>query len=340
MNARPKASVLIPTFNDGPYLREAVDSILVQTFTDFELIIVDDGSTDGTPEILRSYDDPRIRVITHEKNLGRPHARNTALDAGKGEYLFWMDGDDISLPKRLEKQIAFMDAHPDIAVCGAMIQCFHNIDSVLYFPWVEENIVTHLILSPTIGNATACFRRASLDAHALRYDPALPRAQDYDFWCQMLLDCKLKAANLPDLLLLYRVRKLMTPDGHHQEIQRRIFARLGLQPDAAAMKAHFLLTFGKDVDTEGVTIATCGKLMSDILSANKRLGLFPQKRLRHLLHLRLAKAITLLESNLARRIHACVTLLGLCSFLSTAARYAGRKFAQKIHERLGIWLHQ
>lgn len=119
-----KASVLMPAYNDARYIRDAIDSILGQTFTDFELIIVNDGSTDETPQILASYTDPRIRILYHPTNMGRAHARNTALNAAQGEYVLWMDADDISLPQRLEKQIKFMDANPDICVVGEMCNVF------------------------------------------------------------------------------------------------------------------------------------------------------------------------------------------------------------------------
>ena len=124
---KSKVTVAIPVYNDEKYLREAIDSILNQTYKDFILLIINDGSTDNSEDIIASYTDKRIKLINHSCNMGRPAARNTALDAADTEYLAWMDADDISLPDRLQKQIAFLDSHPKISVCGSRVRYFHEM---------------------------------------------------------------------------------------------------------------------------------------------------------------------------------------------------------------------
>src|SRR5262245_60671731 len=101
--------------NGEKYLRQAINSMLGQTFTDFEFIIVNDCSTDNTAQVINSYHDPRIRIITNEQNLGLTRSLNLALDAASGEYIARLDCDDVSLPERLERQVAYMDKHPEIA---------------------------------------------------------------------------------------------------------------------------------------------------------------------------------------------------------------------------------
>ena len=107
---KPLVSVLMPTFNDAPFLRMAIDSILGQTFTDFEFIIINDGSTDDTSAILDGYHDPRILRLDNSTNLKRAESSNRGLAVAKGKYIARMDADDVSHPERLQKQVHFMEA--------------------------------------------------------------------------------------------------------------------------------------------------------------------------------------------------------------------------------------
>ena len=119
----PRVSVLLPVYNTRPeHLREAIDSILAQTFADFELLILNDCSTNtDVEEVVKSYTDPRIVYAVNERNLGISPSRNRLLDMAQGEYLAVMDHDDISLPERFEKQVAFLDAHPDVGIVGCQV---------------------------------------------------------------------------------------------------------------------------------------------------------------------------------------------------------------------------
>ena len=114
-----KVSVLIPVYNGAPFLKEALDSILNQTFTDFELILLNDASPDNSEEIIKQYNDDRIRYYRNKKNLGISASRNKLMDLAQGEYWVIMDNDDISLPFRLEEQVKFIDKHSDITMAGS-----------------------------------------------------------------------------------------------------------------------------------------------------------------------------------------------------------------------------
>ena len=120
----PRVSVILPAYNAEAYLKEAIDSILNQTFPDFQLIVINDCSTDGTEEIIRQYADPRLVPVKNEKNLGIAATLNRGLSLAQGDYIARMDADDISLPHRLERQVAYLDAHPDIAVLGTNVETF------------------------------------------------------------------------------------------------------------------------------------------------------------------------------------------------------------------------
>ena len=122
-SSQPVISVILPVYNAERFLREAIDSVLKQTFVDFEFIILNDGSTDKTEDIILSYKDPRIRYVKNEKNLKLIKTLNKGVDMARGKYIARMDADDISLPERFEKEVAYLEAHPDVAV----VSCYHII---------------------------------------------------------------------------------------------------------------------------------------------------------------------------------------------------------------------
>ena len=115
----PKVTVLMPMRNVRAYVGDAVRSILEQTFKDFELLVMDDGSTDGSGDLARSFDDPRIRVISGVSSRGVAAVLNRGLDLAQGEYIVRMDADDVSRPCRVAHQLTFMEAHPSVGICGS-----------------------------------------------------------------------------------------------------------------------------------------------------------------------------------------------------------------------------
>lgn len=115
---RPTVSVIIPAHNRERFIGDAVNSILAQTLTDFELVVVDDGSTDATTALVSAIGDPRVRLVRHERNRGIPAARNTGLEEAQGKYIAWLDSDDTARPHRLEEQVRFLESHPEVAMVG------------------------------------------------------------------------------------------------------------------------------------------------------------------------------------------------------------------------------
>jgi len=128
----PEVTVLMSVYNGEKYLREAIDSILNQTFTDFEFLIVNDGSTDRTAEILRSYDDPRIIIINNEKNIGLTKSLNIGLRMAKGEYIARMDADDVSMPERLQKQIELLNQKKNTGLVGTYYTIINEKGKVFF----------------------------------------------------------------------------------------------------------------------------------------------------------------------------------------------------------------
>lgn len=325
-----KASVLMPAYNDARYIRDAIDSILDQTFKDFELIIVNDGSTDETSQILSNYTDPRIRVINHPENRGRACARNTALETARGEYVLWMDADDISMPRRLEKQIAFMEMHPDISVVGGRVQCFHGSDKLLTYDYDHRAIKNTLLFGSPIPNSASCLRLSDIRSMDAVYDTKLTRAQDYDFWCQLLLDHKAKAANLPDLLLLYRVT-IFTDKVYHTEVQRRILKRLGIDADEAMLQQCFEMGTILPRESLSFSIDSYRKTSLKIIAANKKKNIFAQQELEIRIFNRLATLIIYSVPGLFLQLSSLIKMLGYKYFFICGAKFFSKSLKKHLH---------
>lgn len=242
----PAITVAMPVYNDADYVREAVDSILAQTFTDFTLLIVDDGSTDATPAILDSLADPRIRILRHERNLGRSAARNTALAAADSRYLAWMDADDISLPRRLERQAAFLDAHPDLSACGTGLRLFHQGRGQYRFSADPDMVAASMIFHTAMGFATTMFRLTDIRATGLAFDRSFRRAEDLLFLIELLLRHRLRGANLP--AALYRWRWFGSHDNnadHRRCMLESVLPLLGIEASETEKDIHAGLGCGQ-----------------------------------------------------------------------------------------------
>ena len=203
----PLVSVLMTVYNGQRFLTEAIDSILAQTFSDFEFIIVDDGSMDGTARIIREYAsrETRIQFLQLERNRGQAVALNHGLELARGKYITRMDCDDISLPQRLQKQVDFLNAHPEIGVLGAAQQMADETLQPLAleaFPSAHAQIViNHLAGLASIGGAVVMIRAQELYAIGA-FDPQRHTARDWELFAK--LSARARLANLPDVLYRYR----------------------------------------------------------------------------------------------------------------------------------------
>ncbi len=204
----PKISVIMPVYNAEQYLREAIDSILSQTFGDFELIIIDDGSKDSSPAIVERYEDPRIRFYVNEENMGVAKTLNRGLDLATGQYIARMDSDDISLPERFAKQVAYLDAHPEIGILATDVQTFGAQEYYHPTSKTHEQLSVDMLFSCCLCHPTVMMRRSL----GLRYDPAFNRMEDYELWIRASQQCRL--ACYPEILFRYRIHP-------HQVTQKR-----------------------------------------------------------------------------------------------------------------------
>ena len=244
---RPEITVAMPAYNAAAYLREAMDSILAQTFEDIELLVVDDGSTDATLAIANeaAKSDSRVRIERLPDNRGRATARNMALGRARGRYLAWMDADDMALPRRLELQHACLEAQPDMHICGAGVEYFGYSQAVELFPQQPEAVRAAALFGAPVPNGCALLRLDAVRKFGLRYDAALVRAEDMAFWADALLGAGLRATNLQIPLLRYRYTPApQARQWHVRALLGHVFPALGLRASGAQALLHANLVYG------------------------------------------------------------------------------------------------
>jgi hypothetical protein len=202
----PRVSVVISVHNGERYLRQSIDSVIAQTFGNFELLIVDDGSTDGTPAILAAYDDPRIVLMSNGENKGLAASLNMAFEACRGEFIARLDADDAALPERLERQVAYLDAHPETGIVGSACLLMDGDGreaGLVLSPPTDLEIRWRSLAGNPFQHPAVMVRREVLDRYGLRYDPAYRTAQDYELWIRLLGHTQ--GANLEQPLVRRRV---------------------------------------------------------------------------------------------------------------------------------------
>lgn len=238
-----KITVLMPVYNGGKYLAEAIESILKQTFTDFELLIINDGSSDNSEQIIKNIKDNRIRYLKNASNLGLIQTLNIGINESHGEYIARMDQDDISLPHRLARQVKFMDNNREIGVSGSWVKMFGNIRYANKHYTEHEELKAQLLFSTCFAHPAVIFRNSVLKSTGLKYNEEDKGAEDYGFWVS-LVD-KTKFANINKILLLYRMHptnmsKIFTKDQVSSADKHRIkmLSRINLCPSEDDLKIH------------------------------------------------------------------------------------------------------
>ncbi|MPZ44802.1 MAG: glycosyltransferase [Betaproteobacteria bacterium] len=286
MAGAPKVSVFIPVYNRSRYLCVAVNSILAQAFTDFELLLVDDGSTDGSLALLERYAarDPRVRVESNGANLGIPRTRNRGLELARGEYIALLDSDDYAYPGRLESQVRFLDAHRDHVQVGSwgsfMDEQGRLARRVRRQPIAAPDVDAELLFRCCLSNRSIMARTAVLQTY--RYGEDFPRCQDYDM--HVRLAERHSMANLATILVCGRQHAGrytgLTQDlGRERKmaINRAQLEALGLSPSEADLEQHYLLSRGGLAEREYLQWAEAW--LGDLLAANRQVGRYRQASL-------------------------------------------------------------
>lgn len=240
----PELSVIMPVYNGAAYLRAAIDSILVQTFTDYEFIIVDDGSSDESAAIVESYADARIRLLRNSTNLGVVGALNRGLEVVRAPLIARMDCDDVSRPERFAKQLAFLRARPEVGVCGTWLESIGERRGYIWrFPITPEQARCTLLFETALAHPSVIMRRELLERFDLSYSLAYEHAEDYGLWLQLSRRCAL--ANLPEVLVYYRkhpaqtgIRQRVGLRAAASRIRQEQLAALGIVPTPEQAELH------------------------------------------------------------------------------------------------------
>lgn len=204
MVTNPLVSILMPVFKTAPYLHEAMDSMLSQTFMDFELIVLDDCSPDEAEAIMDTYTDPRIVRYKGEKNVGLSNVLNVGIGMARGKYIARMDSDDISLPNRLQVQVDYLETHPEADLVSVGMQLFGAREDVWVRELDVEKVKINALFHSPVLHASSVWRKDSFESRGLRFRQDMVPAEDYDLWTRALVK-GLKLVNLPDVLYKYRM---------------------------------------------------------------------------------------------------------------------------------------
>ena len=203
----PKVTVLMSVYNGEKYIKEAIDSILNQTFKDFEFLIINDGSTDRTAEIIRNYSNTRIKIHKNKENFGLTKSLNIGLKLARGEYIARQDADDMSMSERLEKELDFLETHKDYAVVGTFVKIMNENSKIIRLldrPLEDKQIREFLKKDNCITHGSSMIRMESFyDVGS--YDESMERSQDYELWLR--ISKKYRMANIPEYLYIWRNHK-------------------------------------------------------------------------------------------------------------------------------------
>lgn len=278
-------SVIMPTYNtDLEMLKESVESILNQTFRDFEFIIIDDGSTNGTDEYLNGIQDNGVRIIKNPHNIGITKSLNIGLREARGKYIARMDADDISLPERLERQFNYMEAHPDVVMCGCWLEDFGEKTAIRksHIEDMDYYRIKTLFDYPGPWHPTVFIRKETLSKHSIEYDEELPYNQDYALYA--VLENLGKIEVVQEVLLRRRIHpKRVTHEWYIRQkqcgmvTQKKLLLELLDDVTNEEEALHFRYSYEKIF--LGIADAIkCFMWYLKLVCANNRIGKYPKRK--------------------------------------------------------------
>ena len=273
-----RVSIIMPVYNTKEeHLRSAIESVLNQTFKDFELIIVDDASTNNAVDIIKFYQDERIKLLCLEKNSGQAIAANEAWKISQGEYIARLDSDDIALPSRLKKQVSFLDENSDIALVGSFIEYFDGSSRVISYPTESDEIKIAMLRENVIAQPSVMFRKK--DFKAMRYDDEYRNSEDYELWTRGLAS-GLKMANIPQVLVKYRIHKAQAGSKHTKvQVENAVKARKkyirAFDPSLSEREVEILINLtNKQKNFSMISADETQKLLKKLVKTNVKTKFF------------------------------------------------------------------
>ncbi len=275
----------MPVFNAEQTLREACDSIVAQTCSDWELIAINDGSADSSRHILESYasHDHRIRILDNPENLGLPASLNRGLDEAKGEYVIRMDGDDICEPHRFERQVNWMAEHADVVLAGSWVKFFGGKTHVRETPENHDELRVRMLLEYPFEHPSLVMRRQFLQDHSIRYNESLRLSEDLEL-CHRVASLG-RVGNIPEPLLRLRQHQGRThkiqPDALRKGVEcvmRMQMKELGLKVDEAMLEIYCSIRERCPVK-ELTEVRKRTQWFESVLEANRKTLVYPHEAL-------------------------------------------------------------
>jgi glycosyltransferase involved in cell wall biosynthesis len=271
----PLVTVLMPVYNGEIYLREAIDSILTQTYKDFEFLIINDGSTDNSENIIASYNDSRIRYVKNECNLKLITTLNKGIELAKGKYIVRMDADDISAPTRIEKQVIFMEKNPEIGLCGSWFTSFGEVaESICKYKEQHDEILFKMFYQCHFCHPSLIIRKKVFEDLEIPFDKKFIHAEDYELYFR--LATKWKFHNLQESLVKYRIhnssvsrQNQMIQLEHSLHIRRMFFSFLGTDNSQEELKSFEALNH-QDYKAVSISSGNIRIFLESMLIGNKK----------------------------------------------------------------------
>tara|TARA_R100000027_G_scaffold61041_3_gene52138 strand:- start:1407 stop:2405 length:999 start_codon:yes stop_codon:yes gene_type:complete len=285
---KPTVSILLPVYNGSKYLGAAIQSIVGQTYRDWELLVLDDGSTDESVSVARSFVDERIRVLPNGENRGVAKTLNRGMSLAEGSLIARMDADDESMPDRLVRQVSFLQENEQVGLLGTNALSAETGEATFAVPLDHGKIRSNLLFNCSFLHPTVMWRAALFRENGLSYEET-PTAEDYDLWERA---CgRITAANLPDQLLRYRNDpevKVTAYVRQQKEGGRRVRERalrgLGLEPSDEDLEVHHACAYD-NLPQPAVALSRVDRWFGSILEANRRSKVLSEDSLRERLQL-------------------------------------------------------
>lgn len=285
----PEVSIVMSVYNGEQFLRQSIDSLLNQTWKDFELIIVNDGSSDSSAKIIRSYQDNRILSLDNEVNRGLIFSLNRGIGSASGRFIARMDADDIALPYRIERQLQFLRENPNIAICGS--STYHLLNNKLTFkPSHSEHdeIACWMLFNSALVHPTLMFRASVFENEEIIFDSAFPHAEDYELWSRLLF--KHKMVVLKEPLLQYRIHKNQVTNKHNQvqldsanKVRERILHQAGFVFNDKQFELHCKIGSSVLITDIG-DLQSMGAWLIELYEQNRHLSFVPDGIMRSAVH--------------------------------------------------------
>jgi glycosyltransferase involved in cell wall biosynthesis len=306
--AHPLVSVVMPAFNSSRYIAEAISSVLAQTHKKLELIIINDGSTDDTANVVSSFRDERVKLFNLKKNFGLAAARNEGLAHANGEFVAWLDSDDIAHPKRLIRQLDFFARNPNVGICGTWVLPFGDQSSAVWrYPRNPIYIRSEMLFDDPVATSSVTMRRKVLKDLDDVFRPNFAPAEDYDLWERLARSWGV--ANIPKVLTRYRIHATQTSSldsvKQHRaikEIQVRQLTELGISPSPEEWRIHLALGIQWGTGLMGSDLEAVEDWVMRLKEANARERYFPVKSFEDVLGQHRRRVLNCVCPSLARKL--------------------------------------